>query len=55
MIGDGAYSERDNLNYCSENEIKNVSKLSKSVTHGNEKNNQVVKIRSSKLNLISLM
>ena len=40
IIGDGAYSEKDNLNYCSENNIKNVSKLSKSVTHGNGKNKE---------------
>lgn len=40
IIGDGAYSEKDNLDYCSENEIKNVSKLSKSVTHGNGKNKE---------------
>lgn len=38
IIGDGAYSEKDNLDYCSENGIKNVSKLSKVVTHGNGKN-----------------
>ena len=38
IIGDGAYSEKENLDYCSENEIKNVSKLSKTVTHGNGKN-----------------
>ena len=37
IIGDGAYSEKDNLDYCNENNIKNVSKLSKSVTHGNGK------------------
>ncbi len=40
VIGDGAYSEKDNLDYCSENNIKNVSKLSKSVTHGNGKNKE---------------
>ena len=40
IIGDGAYSEKDNLDYCSKNEIKNVSKLSKSVTHGNGKNKE---------------
>lgn len=40
VIGDGAYSEKENLDYCSENNIKNVSKLSKSVTHGNGKNKQ---------------
>lgn len=38
IVGDGAYSEKDNLEYCSKNGIKNVSKLSKSVTHGNGKN-----------------
>mgnify|MGYP004487842481 CR=1 FL=1 len=40
IIGDGAYSEKENLDYCSENEIKNVSKLSKSVTHGVGKNKE---------------
>ena len=39
VIGDGAYSEKDNLEYCEENNIKNVSKLSKFVTHGNSKRN----------------
>ena len=38
IIGDGAYSEKGNLEYCEENNIKNVSKLSNSVTHGNGKN-----------------
>lgn len=38
IIGDGAYSEKDNLDYCSEKDIKNVSKLSKTVTHGSGKN-----------------
>ena len=37
IIGDGAYSEKDNLDYCSENGIKNVSKLSEQVLHGNRK------------------
>ncbi|MGN1275602.1 MAG: IS1182 family transposase [Floccifex sp.] len=40
VIGDGAYSEKANLDYCEENGIKNVSKLSKSVTHGNGKNKE---------------
>jgi len=40
VIGDGAYSEKDNLDYCSENNIKNVSKLSKIVTHGSGKNKE---------------
>lgn len=38
IVGDGAYSEEDNLKYCNEENIKNVSKLSSSVTHGNGKN-----------------
>jgi IS5 family transposase len=38
VIGDGAYSEKENIEYCEENEIKLASKLSKSVTHGNGKN-----------------
>lgn len=37
VIGDGAYSEKDNLDYCSENNIKNVSKLSEQVLHGSRK------------------
>lgn len=40
VIGDGAYSEKDNLEYCEENNIKNVSKLSKCVTHGNRKDSE---------------
>ena len=40
IIGDGAYSESENLDYCSENGIKNISKLSSSVTHGNGKNKE---------------
>lgn len=39
IIGDGAYSEKDNLEYCGENNIKNVSKLSNFVTHGNTQRN----------------
>jgi len=38
VIGDGAYSEANNIEYCEENDIKLASKLSKSVTHGNGKN-----------------
>ncbi len=37
IIGDGAYSEEDNLNYCENNKIKNVSKLSNIVLYGNGK------------------
>jgi len=39
VIGDGAYSEEDNLKYCEENNIKNVSKLSDIVLYGNGKHN----------------
>lgn len=34
VVGDGAYAEKVNLEYCSENNIKDASKLSKNVTHG---------------------
>lgn len=37
IIGDGAYSEEDNLIYCEEKSIKNVSKLSDIVLYGNGK------------------
>ena len=40
IIGDGAYSEKNNLDYCKENNIKNVSKLNSTVTHGNGKNKE---------------
>lgn len=39
IIGDGAYSEKNNLEYCENNNIKNVSKLSNFVTHGNTQRN----------------
>lgn len=35
VIGDGAYSEDENLKYCEKNGIKNVSKLSRTVLYGN--------------------
>lgn len=35
VIGDGAYAEDNNLIYCKEHNIKNVSKLSKTVLYGN--------------------
>lgn len=37
VIGDGAYSIKDNLEYCKENEIKIAAKLSEQITHGNRK------------------
>ena len=41
VIGDGAYSEKENIEYCEEKNIKLASKLSKFVTHGNsQKNNK---------------
>ena len=39
VIGDGANSEKENIGYCEENNIKLVSKLSKFVTHGNSQRN----------------
>jgi hypothetical protein len=39
VIGDSAYSEEDNLAFCENKEIKNISKLSKTVTHGLRKEN----------------
>ena len=38
VIGDAAYSEKENIEYTNENEIKLISKLSKTVSHGNRKN-----------------
>ena len=35
VIGDTAYSEKDNIEYAKENRIELISKLSKTVTHGN--------------------
>lgn len=35
IIGDAAYSEKENIEYALKNEIELVSKLSKTVTHGN--------------------
>ena len=39
VIGDGAYSEKENIEYCEDNNIKLASKLSKIVTHGNSQRN----------------
>lgn len=38
VVGDSAYSESDNIEYCEKEEIKLASKLSKAVTHGTGKN-----------------
>ncbi|HVI41199.1 MAG TPA: IS1182 family transposase [Anaerovoracaceae bacterium] len=35
IIGDAAYSEKENLEYSREEDIKLIAKLSKTVTHGN--------------------
>ena len=40
IIGDSAYSEKGNLDYAEDKEMKLVSKLSKTVTHGNGKNKE---------------
>lgn len=37
IIGDTAYSERDNLDYTEEEKIDLISKLSKTITHGNKR------------------
>lgn len=37
VIGDGAYSEKENIEYAQGKEIKLISKLSKTVTHGHRK------------------
>lgn len=37
IIGDTAYSEKENLEYAKEEEINLISKLSKTVTHGNKR------------------
>lgn len=38
VIGDGAYSEKENIEYCEGKGIKLATKLSRSVTHGNRRN-----------------
>ena len=38
VIGDAAYSEKDNIVYAKGNDIKLVARLSECVTHGNRKN-----------------
>ncbi len=38
VVGDGAYSEKEIIEYINSNNIKLVSKLSKTVTEGNRKN-----------------
>ena len=38
VIGDAAYSEKDNIKYAKEEEIRLISKLNPTVTHGNRKN-----------------
>ncbi len=39
IIGDAAYSEKENIDYANGEEINLVSKLSKTVTHGNSRLN----------------
>ena len=39
VIGDGAYSEKENIEYCEDSNIKLASKLSKFITHGNSQRN----------------
>ena len=44
IVGDGAYSEKENLEFCNESGIKNVSKLSENVVHGNRKTEESIKM-----------
>ncbi len=37
IVGDGAYSEKDNIKYSEDNDIKLVSKISKTVSDGNKR------------------
>ena len=37
IVGDGAYSEKDNIDYTKQSDIKLISKLSKTVTNGNNR------------------
>lgn len=37
VLGDSAYSIKENIEYANENDIKLISKLSKTVTHGNKR------------------
>ena len=41
IIGDAAYSEKKNIDYAKENNIKLIAKLNKSVTHGNRRNSNI--------------
>lgn len=38
IIGDAAYSEKENISYAKGNSIKLISKLNKTITHNNRKN-----------------
>ncbi|HAN10498.1 MAG TPA: IS1182 family transposase [Clostridiales bacterium] len=40
IIGDGAYSEIDNIEYAKENNIQLVSKVSKAIMHGKKRKNE---------------
>ena len=44
VIGDGAYSEKDNLEYCKEHGIENISRLSNMIVMGNSKNVKALNI-----------
>lgn len=37
IIGDAAYSEKENIEYAEQEEINLVSKLNKTITHGNKR------------------
>jgi len=40
VIGDGAYAEKENLELAKEEKFELIAKLSKTVTHGNKRNNE---------------
>lgn len=42
IIGDKAYSSKDNIDYCNEKEIKLISRLHTVVTNGNSRSNEFV-------------
>jgi IS5 family transposase len=42
IIGDRAYSSKDNIDYCNENDIKLISRLNTVITNGNIRNEEFV-------------
>jgi len=42
VIGDKAYSSKDNIDYCSEKDIKLISRLNSVVTHGRSRDDEFI-------------